>query len=151
MLNWKWNYEWYIIYIPAEEDGFFEGAPEAGFLVTQTLAGSTMLSGAVDSGPPIHVLLLWVSDFHFHMGIWIWGPIIIIICGDHGGQKEEERYCGHCCAQHHDCRSRRLWFPHLWAPVKCHCNHFTVKMRICLCFGSHLIEKKILSNIAICS
>lgn len=40
----------------AEEEGFFEGAAEAGFLVAQALARSTVFSGAVDAGAPIEVL-----------------------------------------------------------------------------------------------
>ena len=42
--------------VPAEKNGFFEGAPEAGFLVTQTFARSTVFSRAVDAVAPIEVL-----------------------------------------------------------------------------------------------
>ena len=45
-----------LIWIPAEEDGFFESAPEAGFLVAQALAGVAVFSGAVDSVAPVQVL-----------------------------------------------------------------------------------------------
>lgn len=44
------------VIIPAEEEGFFEGAAEAGFLVAQALARSAVFSGAVDAGAPIEVL-----------------------------------------------------------------------------------------------
>lgn len=53
-----------------KEDGFFEGAAEAGFLVTEALARSAVFSGAVDARAPIEVLfevlllfLLWKVGF----------------------------------------------------------------------------------------
>lgn len=47
-----------LVYIPLEKHGFLKGTPEAGLLVTQTLAGVAVLSGAVDSATPVQVLLV---------------------------------------------------------------------------------------------
>lgn len=45
-------------YGPSEEEGFFEGASEAGLLVPQTGAGIAVFSGAINAVAPIQVLVV---------------------------------------------------------------------------------------------
>lgn len=43
---------------PVEEEGFFEGASQAGLLMAQPGAGIAVLPGAIDAVPPVQVLPL---------------------------------------------------------------------------------------------
>ena len=44
--------------VPVEKDGFFKSTAETGLLVAESLTGLAMLSGAVDSAPPVQILVM---------------------------------------------------------------------------------------------
>lgn len=44
--------------LPIQKHCFFKGTPEAGFLVTQTLTGLTVLARAVNFAAPVQVLVM---------------------------------------------------------------------------------------------
>lgn len=97
---------------PAEKNGFFEGAAEAGFLVTQTFTRSAVFSGAVNAVAPIKVLFEVVLASLKEVGFYGGG-------GKQRGEEEEECDCCDCCDEKQNWGSGgfRFW---LWGSVECH-------------------------------